>query len=264
MAEATNLALYGSNECSPVNSVPREQFITQIGWEYSTNEEGRLGIERKDEMGRIWRWCKSESALSRGNTLYAISCESAGGGDGTTGTEDVGVVSGGNTVNDSSVFDCYTYYGPGWYVMNSNHETHEIDDGISTAKIRIIGTWTTALTTSTTFNVFCPSSVEVAATSSKKIVGVAQHDVTADYYFWMLVKGIGIVKVDASETTVGPGVKLIQSSAVAGLAEGISAVGTTTTTLGVAAAELQVGMIGMCIGLDVSTDACTAAMIDCT
>jgi hypothetical protein len=92
---------------------------------------------------------------------------------------------------------------------------------LSLAAIRTGGTeeFSAALATSHRYSIHHPYYVAKTSALAKKIVGVAQMAVTANYYFWMLVKGRGIVNgTTADEAGLGATIVSTHAVAVDGLA----------------------------------------------
>ena len=270
----TEYALLGVNACDGETGHPRMRYATTVGSQYATNLEGRLGVRRVDDVGNVWVWCKAEGAIAQGNPVYSPSLESAGGGSGDTGTVDTAIASGASILTDAGAFATVaTYDDVGWFVgitgttvAGGEGQVHQVEKALSTSTIKIRGTWAVGLYNGTaTFQTFSPWSVDVSATTTKMVIGVAQHAVAAATpYFWAQAKGVGVVKVDYSETALIAGSRLIQSTAAAGMVEGVTATSTTTTATNTTAlGELQRTIVGMALYPVTAADGVTPAIINC-
>jgi hypothetical protein len=199
----------------------KEVFATEIGTNYASNTEGRLGQIRITDDGRKFRWVKAADAITKGYVVCSPP----------TDTDHLVTATTVTTASAIGSYDVYSTvsttagYGPGDYLFFTTGTTiygsmYEIDHVVAATQIKLTTALATATLTTSEFTIWRPWVVTPTGTTITEAavpVGIAQQAVTtASPYFWVQTFGPGIAVGDASAQAVVPGEPVVASGVASG------------------------------------------------
>ncbi len=205
---------------------PKTLYKTKVTEVFQTNDEGPLGQRRETAVGNVYVLCKAATTIVAGQVVYSATMHNSAEVSGTVtaiaATTSKILADTGEFASDAYDLDYLVYIndGDGEGQLNRVHKVLDDDS------IECVDKWATALAVGDTYDIFAPFIMSPNTTDGYTGQAIAQTAVTADYYFWGQVKGVGIAKCDASAAAIYPGGKVIPA-AVAGLVAGIAATDAT-------------------------------------
>ena len=186
----------------------------------------KAGTYMEDEMGRVWCHVQTSATLTKGQALTPAAAVINATVDTVAAVDTRRVTTTADFTTTALAHQAtperpngHTYYF--WTnATAAQNQGGPIIRRVSDASIDVYfinsddGRIATQLEVTSDYEVFTPSRVRVsqAITNMNVITGFAQKAVTAEYWFWMLVRGMGVCDWDESDTAGAMGLGLVQSS----------------------------------------------------
>ncbi len=193
--------------------------------------------------GKEYRLCKASEALAIGELTEQKDVLTVL----VDGTLTAAAAVGDDTVVDSAAFASLSVAdGQVFFRINVTPglgDLYEVIEVVDDDTIRLGADITTALTTSTEFEIFglWQAAQSNTANNGLGVIGFAQVAVAINEYFWAQTRGLGLVAVDDSADPLVIGEPFVAGLTVGGTVEGFTAAATTADeaalTLGMAIAD---------------------------